>query len=164
MWLEFSQAGIVVANVVCVPAIHLFVSWLFTRMPRSAFRTRSPLFRPRSWEDGGTIYEALFRVRKWKGLLPDAAPWFAGFAKGKLRDRDPGYLRAFVAETCRGEIAHYVQVPALLLTLAWNPWPVAAIVMVAYAFASNFPCVILQRFTRARLRRLLAELGEEEIP
>ena len=158
MLLELSNLWIVILNVVGIPAIHLGISWIYTRLPRERFDPQSPLFRIRPWEDGGRVYQRIFRIRKWKHLLPDAAPWFDGFAKGKLGDKDPGYLRAFIAETCRGEAAHYAQIPGILLTLIWNPWPVAAIVMILYAFLSNLPCLILQRFTRARLKEFYASV------
>lgn len=155
MLLDLSNFWIVVLNVIGIPAIHLGISWFYTRMDRARFDPHSALFRVRPWELKGKIYQRLFRIRSWKHLLPDAAPWFDGFTKGKLRERDPAYLRAFVAETCRGEAAHYAQIPVILLTLIWNPWPVAAIVMIFYAFLSNLPCLILQRFTRARLNEFL---------
>lgn len=158
MLLELPNLWIALLNVIAIPAIHLGISWYYTRMDRSRFDPHSALFRVRSWERKGEIYQRLFRIRKWKHLLPDAAPWFKGFAKGKLGDKDPAYLRAFLAETCRGEAAHYAQIPGILLTLIWNPWPVAALIMVLYAFLSNLPCLLLQRFTRARLVEFLAEV------
>jgi glycosyl-4,4'-diaponeurosporenoate acyltransferase len=158
MLFELSNTWIVVLNVVAIPAIHFGLSWFFTRLPRSIFATESFLFRKRAWERGGAFYQNVFLIRRWKHLLPDAAPWFDGFAKGNLQDKDPAYLRAFIAETCRGEACHYAQAPALCLTLIWNPWPAAAIVMIVYAVLSNLPCLLLQRFTRARLHHLLAGL------
>lgn len=162
MWLELSNLWIVILNALGIPAIHLGISWWFTKLDRDRFHPDSWLYRERSWEAGGRIYQTLFQIRRWKHLLPDAAPWFDGFAKGKLGDKNPVYLRAFIAETCRGEAAHYAQIPGILLTLIWNPWPVAAIVMIVYAFASNLPCLLLQRFTRARLRGLLEDLGKKK--
>ncbi|MDF2377454.1 MAG: hypothetical protein P1U81_14525 [Verrucomicrobiales bacterium] len=161
MLLDLSNVWIVLLNVVGIPAIHLSISWIYTRMDRDRFDPQSALFRIRPPEAGGDLYQRLFRIRRWKHLLPDAAPWFDGFAKGKLGDKDPVYLRAFIAETCRGEAAHYAQIPGILLTLFWNPWPVAAIVMIVYAFLSNLPCLILQRFTRARLEGFLKEVNRE---
>ena len=158
MWVELPNLWIVVLNVIGIPLIHLGISWVFTKMNRSRFNPAGPLYRARTWEREGDVYQKLFRIRAWKGFLPDAAPWFDGFAKGKLKDKDPDYLKAFIAETCRGEAAHYAQIPGILLTLIWNPWPVAAGVMIIYAFFSNLPCLILQRFTRARLRHFLTEV------
>lgn len=158
MLVELSNFWIIVLNVIGIPAIHLGISWVYTQMPRDRFDPGSPLFRERAWENRGRIYQTLFRIRKWKHLLPDAAPWFDGFAKGKLSEKDPAYFRAFIAETCRGEAAHYAQIAGIMLTLIWNPWPVAAIVMIVYAVLSNLPCLILQRFTRARLQEFLSEV------
>lgn len=158
MWIELPNVWIVVLNVLVVPSIHLGVSWWFTRMPQAAFDAGSFLFRQRKWENGGAFYHAVFRIRQWKRLLPDAAPWFNGFAKRNLNEKDPEYLRAFRKETCRGEAAHYTQAVVLMVTLVWNPWPVAAVVMAVYAVLSNLPCILIQRFTRCRLNHLLTGL------
>lgn len=163
MWVELPNLWIVILNIVAIPGLHLGVSWIYTRLPRSAFDPESRLYRERSWEQGGKIYQTLFRIRQWKGFLPDAAPWFDGFAKGKLQNKDRDYVQAFIAETCRGEAAHYAQIPALWLTLIWNPWPVAAIVMFVYAILSNLPCLLLQRFTRARLRWMLEAMSRKSL-
>ena len=162
MLVELPGLWIALLNIAVIPLAHFGVSWLFTRLPQGWFRPAAFPFREGLWERGGKFYEGLFGVRRWKGLLPDAAPWFKGFPKKNLRNRDPGYLRAFRAETCRGEAAHYAQIPALLVTLGWNPWPVAACVMIAYAFLSNLPCIIIQRHTRARIGHLLAQLERKQ--
>ena len=157
MWLDLPNFWIVICNLLAIPAIHLGISWWFTKLDRGCFDPDAWLYRERSWEEGGKVYQNLFRIRRWKHLLPDAAPWFAGFAKGRLGDKDRAHLHVFLVETCRGEAAHWAQIPGILLTLTWNPWPVAAAVMAAYAILSNLPCLLLQRFTRARLRRVLRE-------
>ena len=157
MWVELPKWWIAVLNIVSIPTLHLGISWIYTKLPRSFFRPESLLFRERSWETRGKFYQSVFRIRQWKAVLPDAAPWFDGFAKGSLSGRDAQYLQAFQAETCRGEAAHYAQWIALSLTILWNPWPTAALIMLVYAVLSNLPCILLQRFTRARLRHLAAQ-------
>lgn len=159
MWLELPNLWIAVLNLVAIPAIHLGISWWFTRLDSRHFDPDSWLYQIRHWEEGGAIYQTLFKIRRWKAILPDAAPWFDGFAKRELKTQEPAHLRTFILETCRGEAAHWAQIPGLLLTLVWNPWPGAAVVMFCYAFASNLPCLILQRFTRARLIRFLEMAG-----
>jgi len=154
MLFELPPLWIVILNVLGIPAIHLGISWLYTKMPRRWFDPDSPLFRERKWEDKGKFYQRIFKIRRWKGLLPDAAPWFDGFAKKNLRSMEAGFLRAFKAETCRGEAAHYAQVFGILGTLAWNPG-IAAVVIAVYSVFSNLPCILLQRHTRVRLDHLL---------
>ena len=158
MLVDLPPWAIVMLNVLSIPFLHLGVSWFYAGRPGGAFNPKHWLFRERGWERGGQVYEKIFGIRMWKGMLPDAAPWFKGFAKGKLASRDEEYLRAFIVETCRGEAAHYAQIPALLLTWLWNPWPVACLVLLIYALFSNLPCILLQRFTRIRLTRVLLAL------
>jgi len=153
MWLDLPSFWIAILNVVFVPTIHLGISWLCTRMPASAFRPNSWLFRTRPIEQGGALYQTLFAVSKWKHHLPDAARLVGGEAKRTLAERDAGYFDRFVVETCRGEAAHWGQLVALLLTLIWNPWPYAAIFMILYALCGNLPCIIVQRYNRPRLAR-----------
>ena len=125
------------------------------------FRPGSCLFRERKWEMGGRIYERRLAIRLWKDLLPDGAPWLGGFAKKSLVGRDLEYISRFRMETCRGELAHHIQIPCILTALLWNPWPLAAIVITVYAFVSNVPCIVVQRHTRHRLSRLISNFEGE---
>ncbi|MFT5468440.1 MAG: glycosyl-4,4'-diaponeurosporenoate acyltransferase [Verrucomicrobiales bacterium] len=159
MFVELPNLWILIVNLVAVPVIHLSVSWWFMGMPRDCFKVGGALFRERGWERSGAIYQKLFRIRVWKHLLPDAAPWFDGFPKKQLNGKDPGYLRDFIAETCRSEAAHHVQILFLLGALIWNPWPAAAGVMIGYAVLSNLPCILLQRYNRIRMSRVLERLA-----
>lgn len=162
MLVELPPWLIVILNVVAVPSIHLGLSWIYTRLPSSRFKPKSFLYRTRSWEKSGAFYQSVFAIRNWKGMLPDAAPWFDGFAKGNFKTKERSYIDRFIVETCRGEEAHYAQLIGLLITVMWNPWPIAGIIMISYALLTNLPCVLLQRFTRARLRRLLINLNSIE--
>jgi hypothetical protein len=132
MLVELSGVWIVISNVVMIPVIHLSISWWFTRMPARRFDSDSFFSRERRW--------------------------FAGLPKKQLASADPDYLSAFVIETRRGEAAHLAQIAALQITLIWNPWPAAAVAIFIYAVASNLPCILLQRFNRIRMQRLLHKL------
>ena len=158
MFLEVPNAMIVVLNLTVIPICHVVPSWLLTRKAGNMFRPESCLFRERKWEMGGRIYERCLAIRLWKDLLPDGAPWLGGFAKKSLVGRDLEYISRFRMETCRGELAHHIQIPCVLIALLWNPWPLAAIVITGYAFISNVPCIVVQRHTRHRLSRLISNL------
>ena len=151
MPIELPIAWVVVLNVAGWPVIQFSLAWLFTRMPVAWFNPPAPLTR----EPRGRIYERLLAVKRWKDRLPDAARWFGGgFAKGSLRATDPDYLRRFLRETWRGELCHWVALAFAPLFFLWNPWW-ADTVMVAYAVAANLPCILVQRYNRARFHRLL---------
>ena len=60
------------------------------------------------------------------------------------------------------ELAH---VPILLLGpvfFAFNPWWLA-LVMVAYAIVANVPCILVQRYNRARLERIARAVATRRV-
>ena len=109
----------------------------------------------RTWEKSGKIYLNFFKIKRWKHLIPDGASLYGkAFPKKKLEHKDPLYLGAFLSETCRAELTHWLQIPPALIFFLWNIWW-AGIIIIAYALAVNLPCILLQRYNRARLSRVL---------
>ncbi len=137
--------------------LHLGLAWAVTQLPASAFSPRGWLFRERGWERGGALYERLFRVHRWKRLLPDGAALFRrGFRKKRLLSRDPAYLARFRVETCRGELAHWLVLASAPLFFLWNP-PRVGLLMIGYAVLASLPFIVAQRYNRCRLSRLLRD-------
>lgn len=151
MWIELPNLWITLLNVIGIPCAHLVLAILATKLPVRWFarETIAPMSRAEI-----RLHQQLFLTPKWKQLLPDAAPWFGGFAKGKLTDTSPEYLHRFIAETRRGELSHWAQTLVIFSFIAWNPWP-ANLVIASYALLSNLPCILNLRYTRARLIRVL---------
>jgi glycosyl-4,4'-diaponeurosporenoate acyltransferase len=145
-----------VALDVAVWAIWGFSVGLFAhRLPITRLEHETQLFRLRPRELDGTVYDRL-RVKRWKDQLPEAGSFFAGgFSKRRVVTRDPAYLERFVVETRRAELTHWLVMAILPLFMLWNPWWMVT-VMVAYAFAANIPCLLVQRYNRGRLLRVLA--------
>lgn len=150
MWLELSNTWIVILNVLGIPIAHLSLAWLSTQLPCQLFDRESQSNHKNMW-----LYEKVFRVKSWKKLLPDGAPWMGGFAKGKLESTEPSYLKRYIAETRRGEFSHWLQMIAIFLFVIWNPYP-ASIVIVLYSTFSNLPCILNLRYTRRRISRVLS--------
>ncbi len=110
------------------------------------------------WEDSGRFYEWL-GIRAWKDRLPEAGAFFAGgFSKRYLRSQDPAYLRRFVVETARAEFSHWLTWGMALTFFAWTPWQVG-VAMLIYGAAVNLPCILIQRYNRARLQRAARALA-----
>ncbi|MDW8308665.1 MAG: hypothetical protein RMK20_04750 [Verrucomicrobiales bacterium] len=152
MLIELPIVWIIVLNVGGWLAIQLGLAWAFTKMPVAWFNPGKPL----RWERAGRFYESLFRIKAWKDRLPDAARWFAGgFAKATLARADAAYLDRFARETWRGELCHWAAMACAPVFFLWNPWW-GNLIIVAYALAANLPCILVQRYNRARLQRLLA--------
>lgn len=125
-----------------------------THMDSRHFVNDNLLYRTYAWEID--FYRKWFRIRRWKGLLPDGAPWVGGaFRKKRLQGRNPTYLRQFALEARRGEAAHWLMLACFPLFFLWNP-PWACIVIAAYAIAANLPCIVVQRYNRQMVQRLLS--------
>jgi glycosyl-4,4'-diaponeurosporenoate acyltransferase len=119
----------------------------------------APLFRLRPWEDEGRVYDRLFAVRRWKGLLPDGgAAWKQkGYQKKKLTDLSQENLERFIVESARAELTHMLAILPFWVFGFFAP-PNVVWIMLAYALAVNLPCMIAQRYNRPRVRALLKRL------
>jgi len=146
-------ARVWVANVLGWPILHIAIGFIALRVPPHIFASDTWLTTPRPWEQDGHVYRDWLAIRKWKYLLPDAAPWLGGFAKRKLGKRNPAYLTQFLIETRRAEVAHWLMLGCLPIFFIWNP-PWARWVMAVYALAANLPCILAQRYNRLVLRRI----------
>lgn len=155
MLIELPWAWIVALNVAGWLIVQVGLAWAFTRMPVTWFDPSEPRFT----EDSGSFHERFLAIKRWKGWLPDGARWFAGgFAKGALAATDPLYLRRFICETRRGELCHWVAVGCAPIFFLWNPWW-GDLIIVTYALAANLPCILTQRYNRARFSRLLRRVS-----
>jgi glycosyl-4,4'-diaponeurosporenoate acyltransferase len=76
--------------------------------------------------------------------------------------RDPNSLQRLVIETRRAELVHWILWAAGLLTPLWLPTP-AVTGNLLFATGFNLPCLLLQRYNRRRLLRLLAVLSPSAI-
>jgi len=150
--IELPIAWTVVLNVGGWLVIQVGLAWAFTRMPAEWFIPDKPF----AWERNGRFYERFFAIKRWKDRLPDAAGWFAGgFAKGILTGKGADYWQRFIRETWRGELCHWCAIACAPVFFLWNPWW-GDLIIVAYAVAANLPCILAQRYNRARLLRLVA--------
>lgn len=144
--------------------IHFVVGYGAHRLPLRYVDHDTWLTRERGIERRGRLYVRVFRINRWKRWLPEAGAFFAGgFDKRALPRRDSEYLRRYLAETRRAEVAHWAMMSAAPLFWLWNPWT-AALAMPVYAVAVNVPCILSQRYNRIRLRRVLARRERRESP
>ena len=153
MLIDLPVVPLILVNIAAWLVFHLGIAALATALPLKMFSPDGWVCRKRRIENNGRIYETLFAVRRWKGLLPEGADILGtGFKKGRLGSRAPDYLRRFYLETCRSEICHWWVWLCGWLFFLWNP-PWAGWVMVVYATFANFPCIIAQRYNRGRFCR-----------
>jgi glycosyl-4,4'-diaponeurosporenoate acyltransferase len=124
------------------------------RLPASTLSRDGPL-RLRAAERDGRVYERVLRIKVWKDALPEAGSLFrGGFSKRRLRRHDREYLEQFRVETRRAEWTHWAILALSPVFFAWNPWWLA-LAMLGYGVVANMPCLLVQRYNRARLERVL---------
>lgn len=151
MLVKLSASWIVTLNIAGWAAIQFGLAWLFWHLPARWFDSR----RSQKITRGKFFYERILRIKRWKDQLPDAARWFnSGFAKSALAGKSPDYFRRFVMETRRGEICHWLAIACAPLFLLWNSER-AFLVNLGYALLANLPCILAQRYNRARFLALL---------
>lgn len=142
--------------------IHMGVSLLTLHLPDRWFERDTFLYRTRNWEQTGFIWQRLFHVRNWKHRLPDGAAILKkGFVKKQLQATDSNYLTAFISESRRAELTHWIAMPFSLFFFLWNP-AAAGWFMILYALIINLPCIIAQRFNRPRLQKILKLLDKPD--
>jgi glycosyl-4,4'-diaponeurosporenoate acyltransferase len=98
-------------------------------------------------------------IRRWKRWIPDAGGALpGGVRKASLVRRDGEALGRLLIETRRAELVHWLLLPAALLTALWLPPPAVALNLL-FSLMFNLPCLVLQRYNRARLRHCLVHLA-----
>jgi glycosyl-4,4'-diaponeurosporenoate acyltransferase len=123
-----------------------------SKLPDHVLANDTFVTRERDFEDGGRVYERL-GIRDWKDRVPECGSLFGGRSKAALGGR--GQLPVFARETRRGEYVHWAILAAGPLFALWNP-PLLTLAMVAYGVAANLPFIMIQRYNRLRIARVMA--------
>jgi len=165
MITHLSSQWMIIIDFLAWLVINLGVAALLSRVRQESFYPESWLNKERTWEKKSRLYENLFKIKKWKGWLPDGAEVSRkAFRKKHLQHTGSAYIQVFILETCRAENLHWIIFLFGFIFFIWNPWYVG-IIMILYASVTNLPCVFTQRYNRIRLKRLLAaRLSSEKRP
>lgn len=134
-------------------------------LPNRYFAPDGLIFRSHCWEKEGQIYEKLFNVKRWKHLLPDGGMVWKkrGFRKKKLESFSKDSLNRFLIESSRGEMTHWLPIFFFWIFWLFTP-PMVPWIMLIYALLANMPCIIVQRYNRPRVQRVLNNLkGREKL-
>jgi glycosyl-4,4'-diaponeurosporenoate acyltransferase len=160
----FSGTWLLIIDILAWLVINLSVAGIISRLQPESFNPKTWLYKEQSWEHQSGLYERFFKIKKWKGWLPDGAEVSRkAFKKKHLQTADSNYIWIFILETCRAEILHWIIFVFGFIFFIWNPWYVG-IIMIFYAAITNLPCVLTQRYNRIRLQKLLAERLVLETP
>ncbi len=161
--IQVSDLAVLAANVGFWVVTFLVVGWIGARPPARRLQHDGPLLRIRRVEDDGRLYQRWLRIHRWKDRLPEAGAAFGGASKRNLPPGGRHHLEAFAAETRRAERVHWWSLIPLPLTVIWNP-PAGVALMVLFGLAFNLPFIVIQRFNRARIERILRRRGRDRGP
>lgn len=154
MLIELPVIWIVLIDIALWGIIHISVAYIGTVLPDKYINTEFWLFKEFRWEKNGKLYESVFKIKKWKELLPDGSAIFKkGFRKKRIVSRDEKYFRQFKLELCRAEAVHWVVILFSPVFFVWNYWWVGYI-MILYAIIANLPCILAQRYNRIRFNKM----------
>lgn len=143
-------------------AIQITIPLLCLKISDEWLSTSSVLFRTYTWERDGDFYNKVFKIKKWKHLLPDGGALLKnGFKKRNIDASSKESLNKFNVESCRAELVHWLLIAPFWVIGFIGPLFVIPC-MLFYALVANLPCIIAQRYNRPRVIRLLAKIQARE--
>ena len=150
------SGAVVALNVAWWALVHAGTGYAAHRLPPARLERDGWLLRVRPGEVDR--YRRL-GIRRWKDRLPEAGALFPG---GITKRHVGSSLEGFVRETRRAELAHWWAMAGGPVSALWNP-PLGTVLMIAYGAGVNAPFIAVQRYNRARARRLLARREREVV-
>lgn len=132
-------------------------------LARISFSTERFPFRSYRIEQSGKLYEKL-GIRRWQNKAPDISKLIPGIVPRKKIPKRPDAktLRSMINETCVAELTHVLLCLAGLGILKIWPGIGGVILYLAYLVLGNIPFILIQRYNRPRLIRLLRAAEERE--
>ena len=107
------------------------------------------------------IYEVVFKIKLWKDKIPQYISK-NGFSKKKLQSLNLNYLKDFISETYRAEVNHVLC--CLIVPLLFLFSKVGTALIISFLiFMGNVPCIMIQRYNRFRIRRIILRINKKRI-
>lgn len=130
------------------------VSFLLGReLPKSWLHPDQFPFRTYAWEEN--LWKAL-KIRSWQAKVPDMSKVFPKLMPAKaLTQKTAQDLPLMIQETCVAELTHGLLCLAGLFLLKLWPGVGGILLTVIYIVFGNLPFLLIQRYNRPRLQRLL---------
>ena len=138
-----------------IAALHILASLIANNLSYKALASMRLHLSERRWEDNGKTYQRLFCIRAWK----DHVPSVGRFDKRNFQSDRNDYISLFILESVRAEVTHYL---CLLFTAAALFIHEGGIpdAMPFFFLMINLPCIMIQRFNRPRLEKVLKMTGK----
>ena len=160
MFYNLSGVELVVSNFLLMILWDILIFILSVKIDISYFDPSKPLYREKKWEKSGKLYVNVLKIKKWKDFLPQYIGK-NGFSKKHLKDLkdvSKSYIEQFIFETCRAEWNHFMCCLFSVVSLFVNTF-LNGVIFSVFPILINFPFIIIQRYNRIRLKKLLKRSG-----
>ena len=150
----------ILSNIVVITLWHYF-SFKLTVYPDSqVFYVKDRICNSSTFLRKERFYENVFKIKLWKDKIPQYIRK-NGFSKKNVKSLNLSYLKKFIAETYRAEINHFLCCLVIPLLFFINN------LLDSYVFSflvmlGNLPCVLIQRYNRFRLRRIILKINKQK--
>ena len=136
------------------------LSFLLGRMiPKRMLKEDQFPYKTFAFEKDGKLYERI-RIKEWQGKVPDMSRILPGVMPAKKLDGNyRENLPVMIKETCVAEAIHILLCFSGIYCV--KIWPGIGGGMIAILYAmGNIPFILIQRYNRPRLKRLLRISGK----
>lgn len=147
-----------------VMAVISFLSTFIGRiLPGEWFDWHRFPYTPRPCEKDGKIYQRL-NIQKWYKKLPDASRVFRRiFPDKSLKALSIDKLQILIKETCVAEFVHSMLCVIGFCYGKLNEGPGVRLLTWMYILIGNLPFIMIQRYNRPRLLRILDRMQTKEM-
>lgn len=143
-----------------ISSLSFFVGRL---LPTSWFDYKRYPYRSFSFENEGKFYTKL-KINKWQNKLPDMSRVFPKLMPSKkMEGRSPERLSIMIQETCIAEFVHGMLCLCALYCLKLWRGLGGILLSGLYIVLGNVPYILIQRYNRPRLVRLLKRVEASRI-
>lgn len=145
-------------NLLIFALFSIFITYITSKMILGPNIHNEWLFTERKWEHGGKTYQNVFKVKYWKSHLPELHDFVQSiFCKKHIPQFNGDYLQKFLAESCRSEFTHWAIISSTLLFFLWYE---NANYIFYFSILLNIPYIIVQRYNRPRIVRMINTMGK----
>ena len=142
----------------CLLSVGIMISGIY--WPRNLFDYTSALYRQRNWEKSNKVYGFL-KVSKWKGRVPDMSKIVGKMPDKRISCLNVDTLNMMIKETCVAEFAHILLIIfAIPMNFMWDG--IYGFVCFLMYSIGNIPFIIIQRYNRPRLIKVLERLENRQ--
>lgn len=131
-------------------------------LPRERFDYNKTPYKPYKWENNTKLYDKI-KIAKWKDKLPDISLIFKRLIPKRIPDIhiSVAQVKNLIAETCVAEISHVVLLILSVRILFMWEGSGGFLFFVVYGILGNIPFILVQRYNRPRLIKLLHRLEKK---